>query len=402
MQTKKFHYKAREKKTGKLVAATIEAPTEQEAIKKLRSKDLLILSMDARGGGQFSWPVLNRVKSGDRILFTRELAVMIRAGLPILQALKAIEEQTSNPNLKKAISGLIGEVEGGGPLSIAFSHYPAIFPPIFASVTKSGEKSGKLEEVLERLATQLEKDNDLVAKVRSAMVYPTFVLIALVSVIILIMVYIIPQLKSLFDDASITLPLITRALLATSDFFTKYIILILVIGVVLAIGVRLASRKPKPRLFLERIRFFMPIFGSLYRKVLMTRFTHTLSTLLAAGLPVTESLATTADVMDSPTFHQSIDELISKVKNGQNLSSSLLADKQFSPMIGHMVTIGENSGKTDSVLETVAGFFDKEVENLTRNLSSLLEPFLMLLMGLGVGLVVASVIIPIYNLVNAV
>lgn len=397
-----YRYKARSKESYKLATGLIEAKTQQEAIKKLRTKELLIISLKPDYGIPVSLKFLHRVSSRDRILFARELAVMIRAGLPILQALKAIKDQTPRGLLQKTIVELIHQIEGGTALSDAFAAHPQVFPHLFVSITRSGEKSGKLDEVLERLATQLEKDYDLTAKIRSAMIYPIFVLCALIGVIILIMIYIIPQLQSLFDEINVPLPLITRLLLGMSEVIRRFLLLWFLILVGILVGLKFALKRPSIRLWFERIYFRTPIFGKLYRRVLMSRFTHTLATMIASGLPMIESLQTTGEVMNSPSYNNSLDNIVIEVKNGQPLSKSLLEDKAFPPMIGHMVAIGEGSGSIDSILETVGGFFDKEIENLTRNLSTLLEPFLMVIMGLGVGLVVASVIVPIYNLVSAV
>lgn len=397
-----FRYKTRHKNEPKVSEGIIEAPNQQEAIKKLRAKDVMILSVKADTSLHVSLPIFNRISGRDRILFTRELAVMVKAGLPIVQALKAIEDQTSNKALKRTITGLTNDIEGGTALSEAFGHYPQVFTPIFISVTKSGEKSGKLDNVLERLANQLEKDDDLLAKIKGAMIYPAFVLVALIGVIILILVFIIPQLSSLFKEVDMELPLVTRVLLTLSDFTQRYILLIVSVIVAFFIGLKIAARRAEVRSFLERLRFPLPVFGKLYRQVLMVRFTHTLATLLAAGLPMIEALETTSDVMNSPLYHTALKKVTTDIKNGASLSNTLLADKRFPAMIGHMVAIGESSGNIDVVLETVGSFFDKDVENMVRNLSALLEPFLMILMGLGVGLVVASVITPMYNLVNAV
>jgi type IV pilus assembly protein PilC len=398
-----FHYKARDRQTRKVQNGSVEAADKVQAIKKLKTKGLLVLSVGNSHSFHVELAFLNRASAKDRILFAREFAVMMRAGLPILDSLRALEEQTSSQVMKKTIGQLSKEIEGGTSLSEAFGHYPNIFPPIFVSVTKIGEKSGRLEEVLERLATQLEKDDELISRIRGAMIYPIFVLSALVGVIIVIMVYIIPQLKTLFDDANVALPTITRVILAMSAFMQKYLAGMIVTVIVLVVGTKyLNHRSEKSRYRFERARMVIPVFGKLYKQMVMARFTHTLATLLNAGLPMQESIKTTASVLNSPTFTRSMIQVGKEIESGQTLSKSLLADKNYPTMIGHMVAIGEKSGEIDEILETVAGFFDKEVDGLTRNLSALLEPILMLLMGAGVGLVVAAVIVPIYNLVNAV
>lgn len=398
-----FRYRARQKSNRKLVNGTIEAPSLKQATKTLRDQGLLVLKVYNSQDLHFNIPFLNRVGNKDRVLFARQFAVMMRAGLPIMSALRAIEEQTANKTLRITVGQISHDIQGGTNLSESFAKYPRVFPPVFASVTKVGERAGKLEEVLERLATQLEKDAELLGKVRSAMIYPAFVMSSLVVVIILIMLYVIPQLKVLFDDVALELPLITRLLLATSDLMGRYFGLVAILVIGLVIGVRLAiARSLKIARLFESIRLKIPIFGRLYRQMMMARFTHTLATLLGAGLPMIEAMKTTATTLNSPIYSQSLETMTKEVESGQPISRLLVADKHFPPMIGHMAAIGEKSGNLDEILTTIAGFFDQEVEGLTRNLSALLEPILMIIMAVGVGLVVASVIVPIYNLVSAV
>lgn len=397
-----YQYKGRDKQTHKAVHGLIQAANPAEAARTLRGKGILVLSVTPHQAVATQLSLFNKVSNKDRIIFTRELAVMVKAGLPIVQALKALEDQTENKRLVKIVHGVVKEVEGGTSLSEAFAHYPQAFPPIFVSVSRIGEKSGKLEEVLNRLANQLEKDEELASKVTSAMIYPAFILVSLVSVLIVIMVYIIPQLRTIFDDAGIPLPALTRAMLQLSVFMQQYIAGILIALVGLVIGGRFAMRQPAVAKTIEKIYFKTPVLGALYRQVLMTRFTHTLATLLSAGLPMIDALKTTAEVMNSPAYLQSLQGIVKQVENGGSLSKAILTDKHYPSMVGHMISIGEDSGNIDSILETVGLYYDKEVDALTRNLSASLEPILMLAMGLGVGLVVASVITPMYGLVNAI
>lgn len=396
-----YQYKARDKQSRKAVRGTVQATNQAAAAKQLRAKGLIILSISASQGLMSKPFLVNPIASKDRIVFARELAVMVQAGLPIMKALKALQEQTDNKALAQIIRSLIKEVDGGTSLSEAFSHYPQAFPPIFVSVARIGEKSGKLEQVLNRLADQLEKDDELTSKVVSALIYPVFILVSLVTVMIVIMVYIIPQLRNIFEDAGVPLPVLTQIMLQLSSFMQRYIIIILTVIATIIIGTKLSMRRPIVAHFMETALLHIPVVGKLQRQVLMTRFSHTMSTLLSAGLPMIDALQTTAQVMNSPTYQISSQQIIRKVENGGTLSEALLTDNHFPPMVGHMVAIGEGSGNTDEILETIGLFFDKDVDKLTRNLSASLEPLLMLAIGLGVGLVVASVIIPMYGLVNA-
>lgn len=398
-----FHYKARHKESHKLVKGKIEANEEIEAIKKLRAKKLLVLSIENPNQQKITLRFLQRVTTSDRVLFARQFAVMMRAGLPIVPALQAIEDQTTNPLLRQALQKMKTEIENGMALSQALSQHPAVFPGIFVSVAKIGEKSGKLEQVLEQLAQQLEKDEESSSKIKSAMVYPVFILLALIAVMTLIIVYIVPQLKGIFDEIEVPLPLITRILLGISNVVSRYFIPLALAGLAI-IGLFIFSyrRWPQFRLQAERLLFKIPVFGKLYQKIVISRLNHTLSTLLTSGLPLLDAIKTTNEAMRSPNYSQSLTALAESVESGKSLSEGILNDKLFPSMMGHMAAIGESSGTIDQILNTLANFYDREIDNLVRNLSALIEPILMLLMGIGVAFVVASVIVPIYNLVTAV
>lgn len=399
-----FRYRARDKTTKRAVSGTLEAVNSTRAIKELRARNLLILDVRPNGSKfsfNFSW--LIRVSPRDRVLFARQFAVMMRAGLPIVSALTAIEEQTANASLTRAIGVIRHDVEGGTALSTAFNKHPNAFPPIFSSVAKIGEKSGKLEQVLERLASQLEKDSEMTGKVKSAMVYPGFVFIALIAVVILLMVFIVPQLNDLFADAEMELPLITKSLLVVGKGMRDYLPIWGTLAALSIVGFLAAYHKMSGvRYFVEQVSFRTPVINKLTKNVIMARFTHMLSTLLNAGLPMIEALQTVNTTLQSPSYDPILRIIAKQVEGGQALSQTILISNQFPPMIGHMIAVGEKSGTIDEMLESISGYYDQEIEGLTRNLSAMLEPILMVLMGLGVGLVVASVIVPIYNLVSAV
>lgn len=394
-----FHYKAITRQ-GENRQGQIEAADEKEAARLLRSDGLLVTDIGASKTLGFIHLFSGKVPLTERIIFTRQLAVMMKSGLPLVQAISALQEQTENKNLARILGKVNQDVKGGTALSKSLAKYPAVFPPIYTNVVKSGEKSGKMEEVLNNMADQLEKDADLIARVRSAMIYPAVVLVALLGVIFLIVFFIMPQLKSVFADLGGNLPLTTVILLGASDILRRYILFFIIGFIAAIILVKRWVATSTGRRSWDTAKMRIPVFGPLAKKIYMARFSRTLSMLIAAGLPMLDAIETVKGVINNVIYQQSFDTISKSVENGIPLSKALGHDKNFSPMVVHLVTIGEQSGNLDYVLGEIAKFYDKEVENTTRNLSSLIEPMLMVIMGIGVGFVVASVLSPIYNLVG--
>ncbi|MDO8513716.1 MAG: type II secretion system F family protein [bacterium] len=393
-----FQYTALNK--GKKETGSIEAGTEAEAIKILREKHLLITDIHSQKSAGFSLHLARSVPMKEKIIFTRQLSFMIKAGMPVVQALTALKEQTESPILKTALEKIMQEVKGGEPLSSSLAKYPKIFNPTYISVVASGEKSGKLEEVLNNLADQQEKDFDLISKVKSAMIYPLVILIALLGVMFLIVFYIMPQLESVFKDFGGELPASTKFLMSLSSNLRKYFYIYFSIIILLIVFSKQFTKYPRIRLWVDKLRISLPILGMMNKKIYMARFTHTLSMLISAGLPVLEAIKISGEVVNNSVYQKSFNDLFKGVEGGVPFSELLKKDKNFPPMLGHMCSIGEQSGNLDYVLSQIASFYEKEVETITRNLSTLIEPILMILMGIGVAFVVLSVLGPINSITN--
>lgn len=349
-----------------------------------------------------SFSFKKKVSLKDKIIFTRQLAIMVRGGLPLVDALKALEEQTENLTFLEAISQVRRDVSGGMALSKALSKYKKIFPSFYIAVVSSGEKSGKLDKVLESLADQQQKDYDLISKVKAAMTYPVVIVCALVIVMILMFIFVIPQLKTIFSEMGVALPIITQIFLGISSFLVNdwYITLIIFIG--LYFGIRYFAKLPKGGLIVDKYNIKVPIFGQLVKKIYLARFSRTTATLIASGLPMMEVLTTDKEVIGNRYFDPMFDAISSDVQSGIALSKALKKHPDFPVMISQMISVGERSGKIDDVLLQLADFYDKEVEVTTANLASLIEPILILIIGAGIGVAIASVILPIYSLVNVI
>lgn len=381
----------------------VDASSLTEARKIIRDQGLFVLSLVPKREKGFLLNFLRgRVSLKDKMIFTKELSMMIKSGLPLVEALEAMGEQTTSKALQEVTAAMIKDVKGGVSLSDAFAKHPRVFPFYYKNIIRSGEKSGKLDEVLLRLSTQIEKDYALVAKVRGAMVYPALIVVAIIGVVILMMIFVIPQIKNIFEESGVQLPLLTRILIASSNFSVRYFYLIIIVffGVVFGLGWFL--RTPSGGLAWDRLKIRLPIFGSLFKKIYMARFSRTMAMLTKAGLPILEALDTVGDVINNGIYKQSLAAIAKQVETGVPLSNAMKKDKNFPAMVTHLVAVGEKSGNLEYVLSSLADFFDAETDNLTSNLAALLEPILMIFMGVGVGFIVAAIIMPMYNLVNAI
>ncbi len=389
--------KSKKKETG-----SITSPDEKTAGHQLKERGLTVISLKTKSSSaNLSLNLIKSVPAKEKIIFTRQLAIMIKSGMPFAQALTALSEQTENHNLKNALEKINQDVKGGATLSSSLAKFPHIFSTIYVSVVASGEKSGKLEEVLNNLADQQEKDYDLVSKVKSAMVYPIVILIALIGVIFLIMFYIMPQLQPIFKEfGGDELPFATQLLFSFSKAVKKYFYLFALGIIILAIIIKFALKTESGITTKDKLILRLPIFGMMTKKLYMARFTRTMAMLIGAGLPMLEVIQTAGNVINNAVYKKSLAKLHKDVEGGIPLSESLKQDKNFPIMISHMLAVGEQSGKIDYVLNQIASFFEKEVDNLTKNLSSIIEPLLMVFMGIGVGFVVVSVLGPISNMTN--
>lgn len=399
-----FTYLAKNQK-GEQSSGTISAENEKQALEMLSKQGLFIL--DIKGGQSdqktgFNISLKKKISLKDKIVFTNQLAIMIRGGLPLVEALESLKEQTEKPQFVAAINEITEDVRGGMALSKAFSKHPKIFPELYVSVTASGERSGKLDDVLERLAEQLQKDYDLMTKVKTAVTYPIVIVTALIGVVIMMLVFVVPKMKTIFDEMGVALPLPTRILLGISDYTVRYwyIVIIVIVGLVLAI--RFWAKTPKGSLILDTWKIKIPLFGTLVKKIYLARFARTTATLIASGLPMLEIIATDKSVVGNKFYQPIFEQISNDVESGVPLSAALKKHKIFPVMISQMVSVGEKSGKIDQILLQLADFYDKEVEATTSTLASLIEPILILVIGAGMGVAIISVIMPIYSLVNVI
>jgi len=398
-----FRYRAFAK-DGKIVEGFIEGGNEQEAIEILKDKELSIIFLHlikekTRKVKKFL-KFTNKVKSKELVVFARQLSVMASATLPLVQALRILVQQTKNPYFKEVVNDIADEVDGGNKLSIAMSKYPDIFNHFFVSMVKSGETSGKIDEVMNYLADEMEKDYDLVSRIKGAMIYPAFIIFGLIVVGALMMIFVVPKLTEMLLQSGAQLPLTTRMLIAVSNFMVNYWWVLVLVILLAPFFLKTFSRTKSGKRNLDLAKIYFPIFGKLFQRIYIVRFCRSLGTLMTGGVPLTVGLRVSKEVVGNVAFEELIDQTIAEVEDG-NPIASVFSRSKFVPMIvSQMLNIGERTGRLDSILEKVASFYQREINNTVQNLASLIEPVVMLVIGLGVGVMVSAIIMPMYQLAN--
>ena len=395
-----YQYTARNPATGQQVKAVVEADSEAAAAKLISAQGLVPVKIGVTAGskgliGKFT----GRVKAKDRVLFSRQLSTLINAGLPLLQALRSVNQQTVNKTFKVVLAQVIANVEGGSTLSGAMAKHPRVFNQVYVSLIAAGETSGTLDKALERLAVQQEKEADLNAKIRGAMTYPAIVLLVMGGVVGFMVVKVLPQVKLLYSGLqNAQLPLVTRVLLAISDFVIHFWwIVAVVVGVGLFFGTRWARTGPGKEV-VDKFKMKAGPIGKLFMKVYMARFARTGSTLVASGVPLLQMLSITGEAVNNVHIQRAITKAIDKVKAGKSLADTLDGDPNFLPLVPNMLRIGEQSGAIEQMMSKVADYYEKEVDNEVANISSIIEPVMMVLLGIVAFIVVAAVLLPIYGL----
>lgn len=394
-----FKYEARNPATGAKVSAEVQAESEQAAAKLIRAEGLAPINItvaDADSkGGRFK----NRIKTKDKILFSRQLSTLINAGLPLVQSLRSVSEQSTSKPFKVVVNRVINDVEAGASLSAAMAKFPTVFDQIYISLIAAGETSGTLDKSLERLAVQQEKDAAILSKVRGAMVYPAIVLLVMGAVVIFMVVSVLPQVQTLYDGIpGATLPLLTRVLLMFSRLIIGWwwIVLVLTAGASF-LGYRWV-KTPGGRSLMDRLKMRMWPIGPLFMKMYMARFSRTGTTLVASGVPLIQMLEVTGRAVGNVHVERSLRAATDKVKGGKALSEALKDDPNFLPLVPNMLKIGEQSGAIEEMMSKMADYYEKELDDQIKAISTIIEPVLMIVLGVFAFLIVAAVLLPIYGL----
>ncbi len=395
-----FDFTARNSQTGEKVHSEVSADSEQAAAKLIRQQGMSPLSIKLKDSesGIFS-KFTNRIKTSDKVLFSRQLSTLINAGLPLVQSLRNVAQQTENKPLKSIINQVIADVEGGSSLSKAMGSHPKAFNSVFISMVAAGEVSGTLDKSLQRLADQQEKDAEIISKVRGALVYPAVVILVMFAVVGFMIVQVLPQVEVLYEDLpGATLPFVTVALLALSHFIIDYWYIVIVLTVIAAVFFGRWVRTPGGRATIDRMKMKAWPVGPLFMKLYMARFARTGTTLVGSGVPLLQMLKITGDAINNVHVEAALAKASEKVKGGKALSESLQGDPNFLPLVPNMLQIGEQSGAIEAMLEKIASYYEKEVDQQIRTISSIIEPLLMVIIGIFAFIIVAAVLLPIYGL----
>lgn len=394
-----YNYQAKNSKTGEKVKAQVQADNEQTAAKLIRGQGLTPLSIKlerSSSGSRF-----RRIKTKDKVLFSRQLSTLINAGLPLVQSLRSVDQQTTNKALKVVVNQVIADVEAGTSFSASLAKHPRVFNRVYISLVAASETSGTLDSGLERLADQQEKDADIVSKVRGAMIYPLIVLLVMLCVMTFMVVKVLPQVQSIYAGLpGVQLPLITRILLAISHFVTHFWWIVLIALVLLGFFGTRWARTLGGRGVIDKFKMKAWPVGPLFMKMYMARFARTGTTLVASGVPIIQVLEITGDAVDNVHIHNSLKRAIEKVKGGKALSEAIDKDPNFLELVPNMLRIGEQSGALETMLGKVADYYEKEVDNEIKTISTIIEPVLMVVMGVFALIIVAAILLPIYGLVN--
>jgi type IV pilus assembly protein PilC len=400
MQT--YVYTAREVATGKKVKAEIEAESENGAAKMLQERGITPIDIvDKDKSHNIFDKILKRIPTKDKVIFSRQLSTLINAGLPIVQSLQNVSDQTSNKNLKSVIGKVIADIEAGSSFSAALSKFPKVFNKVYISLVAAGETSGTLDTALERLANQQEKDAEIISKVRGAMIYPLIVLFVMLMVVVFMLTTVLPQVKTLYDGLpGVKLPLITVVLLKCSYAITHYWWVLIVLLVLAGVFTSRWARTVTGKRIIDGLKMRAWPVGPLFVKLYMARFSRTGATLVGSGVPLLQMLGITADAVNNVLIADSIGKASEKVKGGKALSDSLQGDPHFPELVPNMIHIGEQSGALETMLGKCADYYEKEVDTQIKNISTLVEPVLMIVMGILAFMIVAAVLLPIYGLVG--
>lgn len=398
-----YNYIARNTQTGERVKAQLQADSVESASKLLQQQGMVPIKVTpADTGGGILGRVTGRITTKDKVIFSRQLSTLIGAGLPLVQSLRNVLDQTQNKAFRLVVTQVITDVEAGKALSVAMAKHPRVFNKVFVSLIGAGEISGTLDRSLERVANQQEKDAEVVRKVRGAMMYPLIVLLVMMAVVIFMLLTVLPQVELLYDglQGAGELPLFTRMLLAVSRFIQNFWWAVLIALGFMAFAGSKWAKTLGGRSAVDRFKMKAWPVGPLFMKMYMARFARTGTTMVASGVPVLQTLDVIADAVNNVHLSRSIRAAAEKVKGGKALSDSIRGDENFLRLVPDMLKIGEDSGQIESMLERTAIYYEKEVDEQIKSISTIIEPVMMIVLGVVALIIVAAVLLPIYGLAD--
>ena len=398
---KKYNYEARDSASNKIVKSVVQAESENAAAKLLTTQGFVPLKIDLQDDKTgFFAKLSGRITTKDKVVFTRQLATLIGAGLPLSQSLRTVQEQTTNKRMQEIVQEIISDVEGGKSLSDSFAKHPEAFNKVYVALVAAGETSGTMDESLKRLAAQQEKDAAMMSKIRGAMMYPSIVLAVIILVVGFMLFTVVPQVEGLYRDLNKGLPFITLIMINVANFFIHFwwlALLIMIIGGYFLVQYLKTEQGIRTK---DTFKLNAPLFKGMFRKMYMARFSRTGQVLLSTGVPMLDMLRISSDAVNNVIISEGIIRAADKVKGGKALSASLSNEEYFLTMVPQMIKIGEQSGKIDEMMGKTAQVYEDELDEEIRALSTAIEPVLMVFLALVAGTMVAAILFPIYSLVG--
>jgi type IV pilus assembly protein PilC len=395
-----YTFRGRNIRTNESIAGERFSNSQQALAAVLRREQIAPLAIHEKKEQKWSFSFRKKVSQEEIAIFTRQFSVMLDAGLPLVQCLDAIAQQHQNPVFKSTLEQVRTDVESGSTLSDAMGRHPKVFDTLFTNMIAAGETGGILDTILQRLAVFIEKMVKLKKALRSALIYPAVIVTVAVGVITIILWKVIPVFRTLFEGFNVELPLLTRIVIGLSTFVSSYFIFVVIIVVMLTFALRSYYRTDKGRHTIDRLLLRLPVLGDVIRKVGVARFTRTLSTLLSSGVPILEGLDVTAKTSGNAILEDVIYKLRHSIEEGKTISEPMRQSSYFPTMVTQMISIGESTGELDTMLVKVSDYYEEEVDTVMANLLSLLEPVMMVFLGVVVGAIVIAMYLPMFKLIQ--
>lgn len=393
----RFLYKAKNNK-GEIVTGSVRAGNLPEAENILIKHGLVATDIIPEKKPTFANFFVGKVSAKDKAVFSRQLSTMLSAGLALTKAVSILAKQARTERLRSIFVEIYRDLEEGYSFSSSLAKHPEVFDRVYVSVVNSGESTGKLDVVLNELANEAENDSQFISRVKGSLYYPAFILVALVAAAIFMLTFVVPKLKSMFESSNKELPMLTKILLGMSDFMAAWwwLVILLIVGIV--VFIRSWAQTDGGSHFFHNLQITIPGLKTIFEGIYMYRFTRVMSMLVGAGVPLLDALRIGAAVIDNVIYEESLAEVASQVEKGVPLSTQLLKNSFFPPLVGNMVAVGEETGELDKVLDKVSEYYAQSTNDITKAITSLVEPAVLILVGLGVAFMVFAIYLPIYQI----
>ena len=397
---KRFNYRVFDD-TNRQVAGVVEANNQAQAVGILRGKKLTIVGLTEMKGSVFDELIASagKPKFEEITNFTRQLSTMIASGLPLVEALRILKDQ-SRPQMAKVVEQILNEIEGGSSLGAAMEKTQGTFSTVYVALVKAGESAGVLDQIMKKMADTLDKQREFQNKTRGALIYPAIVFIGMIAVAFIMMIFVVPKLTQMYQDFGAELPLPTKILIGVSNFMVNYWYLFFGMLAASFLIFRRWSKTPVGSLLLEQVVFKIPIWGPLKKDIVLAEFSRTMGLLSTAAIPILDGLRIVAETLGSQIYADGIIRAAVRVEKGSTLAEAIAAASDFPPILSQMIAVGEQTGKVDEILSKLADFYESQSELKVKALTTAIEPIIMVIMGIGVGFLVMAVIMPIYQLTN--